>query len=165
VIFDDVDVPLDEGDFIERQLPGGRTELYEVLDAGFTRGGGGIPDFYHAKTRKTTSRLPLSGSNTHVTVSGPNARVNLHSVDSSTNIVSQTHNDEAVFRELLSALRDSVTSTEQLAQLEQQIQSLQATSGTPAYNKAYADFVQLAANWMTIVGPFLPVLTQRLMVG
>lgn len=48
IILDDADVPVDEGDQIERQLPGGRTELYEVLDSGFTRGGGGgIPDFYH----------------------------------------------------------------------------------------------------------------------
>jgi hypothetical protein len=57
IIFDDVTVPLEEGDQIERQVPGGRTELYEVLDSGFTRGGGGIPGFYHAKVRKTTSRL------------------------------------------------------------------------------------------------------------
>ena len=162
IIFDDVHVPLEEGDHIERQLPGGRTELYEVLDSGFTRGGSSIPDFYHAKVRKTTSRLPKHGpSTTNISVSGPNPRLNINSVDHSTNVVVNGVSDE-VFRDLVAALRAHVQSPRDLAALEAQVAELQKTAGTAAYNRAYTDFVQLAANWMTIVAPFIPALSQAL---
>jgi hypothetical protein len=163
IIFDDVNVPLEEGDHIERQLPGGRTELYEVLDSGFNRGGGGIPDFYHAKVRKTTSRLPRhgAGTTTHVTMTGPNARLNVGSVDASTNIVNAQIPHE-VFQELIATLRAQVASPKELDTLVHQVEKLEKSIGTAAYNRAYADFVQLAANWMTIVAPFIPALTRAL---
>jgi hypothetical protein len=163
IIFDDVDVPLDEGDQIERSLPGGRKELYDVLDAGFTKGGGGIPDFYHAKVRKTTSRLPQAAATTHVSVSGPNARVNLGSVDNSTNIVSYNGVADDVFRGVVDALRDAKVPASELARLSLQLETMQAAQGTVAYNRAYADFVQLAANWMTIIAPFIPALTRAIL--
>jgi len=162
IIFDDVHIPLDEGDHIERQLPGGRTELYEVLESGFTSGGGGIPDFYNAKVRKTTSRLPVPGSPTHVTVTGPNARVNLGSIDSSTNIVSQPAVSDHVFRALIETLNNSVAAPAELERLTDQVAAMKASVGSSAYNRAYADFIQLAANWMTIVAPFIPALTHGL---
>lgn len=165
VIFDDVHIPLEEGDQIERQLPGGRTELYEVLDSGFTRGGGGIPDFYHAKVRKTTSRLPQHrASTTHVTVTGHNARVNMGGIDASTNVVG-SQIEPAVFRDLTAALRASISEPHELERLIEKVETLQSSLGTGAYNRAYNDFVQLAANWMTIVAPFIPALTAAVSAG
>ena len=160
VIFDDVRVPLDEGDHIERALPGGRTELYEVLDTGFQRGGGAIPDFYHAKVRKTTSRSPHGGA-TNVTISGHNARLNIGSVDSSTNVVNGVVSPE-VFTELAKALRGAVKAQHEQERMIQQVHVLQRAVGTPDYRRAYREFVEMAANWMTIVAPFIPALTRAL---
>ncbi len=162
IIFDDVHVPLEEGDYIERQLPNARTELYEVLETGFNKGLGSIGDFYNAKVRKTTSRLPsVNRGATNVTLTGPNARVNVGSIDNSTNIVGTTVPRE-VFEQLLSALRANVQDPDELRALESRLESLQAAVGTSAYNKAYADLIQTAANWMTIFGPFLPALSKAI---
>jgi len=164
VTFFDVTIPLEEGDHIERVLPAGRTELYEVLDACFVAGGEGHPDFYRAKVRKTTSRLPQHTGFTSINVSGPNARVNLNSVDSSTNSIGSSVPPE-VFADVLAILRANIPSPDALNDLEKKVRALEATTGTSAYNRAYADFMQLSANWMTILAPFLPALSRGLSGG
>lgn len=162
IIFDDVRVPLEEGDHVERKLPGGRSELYEVLETGFNKGLHGIPDFYNARVRKATSRIPVGGhGSTHVTLNGPNARVNVGSVDNSTNTINGAMPAE-VFEQLLATLRSNIPEGEELASLEARVVEMQASVGTSAYNRAFSDFIQTAANWMTILGPFVPALSQAI---
>lgn len=46
IFIDDVSIPIESGDIIERKLNNGVTERFEVTDAHLHSGFGGIPDFY-----------------------------------------------------------------------------------------------------------------------
>lgn len=161
IVFDDVKVPLEEGDFIERRLPSGITEIYEVTDRGYFSGQGGIPNHYQAKVRKTTSPPPRYQRAVNIHVTGPNARVNVDSTDNSTNIV---HSPEtaAMFHELADIIKTQVVAGGERDALLAQVRLLRETVGGTGYLRAYQDFIQLAANWMTIVSPFIPPLTSLL---
>lgn len=161
IVFDDTDFPLDDGDFIERRLPHDRVELYEVLESGYQPGMGSIPDHYQATVRKTTSRVPpRGGPTTNVTLSGPNARINVNSIDASTNVVNGDI-DPREFDELINKLKEAVPAGER-ERLVDQVQAMRQVLGSAEYNRAFQDFIQLAANWMTIVAPFIPALTRAL---
>ena len=88
ILIDGVKHVIREGDQIERALPNGETELYEVIAREYMTGLGGGALAYTIITvqrgaRKTHSKGEL-GVNYHIY--GPNARVNSHSVDVSTNV-------------------------------------------------------------------------------
>jgi hypothetical protein len=161
IVFDDVKVPLEEGDFVERRLPSGITEVFEVVDRGFFSGQGGIPDHYQAKVRKTTSPPPLYQRAINIHVTGSNPRVNLGSTDNSTNIV-HSPDTAALFRELTDIIKAQISSGQDKDALLAQVEQMRKAAGSAGYLRAYQDFIQLAANWMTIVGPFLPALTSLL---
>jgi len=96
---DSAGLPVEEGDHIERKVGSGMLEQYEVLDRGFYKGVQHIPDHYQMKVRKlgtaagaaagTKSQNPES--TTHIyNFTGPNARINIQSADSSINVSSIT---------------------------------------------------------------------------
>ncbi len=162
VHFDDVSVPLEEGDFIERVLPNGMKEVYEVVDRGYYSGGGGIPDHYQARVQKTTTPPSrYQQAITHINISGTNARLNLGSTDNSTNVV-RTGETEAVFSQLTSIIQTQIASADERAALLAQAEQMQKTAGAAGYTRAYQDFIQLAANVITIFAPLLPALTSLL---
>ena len=96
--------------------------------------------------------------NFHISVSGPNSRVNVHSTDNSVNSVVNGN----VFQELLSALETGAGNNTELEQLKQLVGELSAASDKNSYTKAYQAFIANAANHMTIITPFLPALTNIL---
>ncbi|MCH5353757.1 MAG: hypothetical protein J1E06_09865, partial [Acutalibacter sp.] len=51
---DDLSANIEEGDFFIRSLPNGSKEYYCVIDRGFYKGGGGIPDHYQSKVSKVS---------------------------------------------------------------------------------------------------------------
>jgi hypothetical protein len=162
IVFDDAKVPLEEGDLIERRLPSGLTETFEVTDRGFYSGLYDTPDHYQARVRKTTTPPPLHQrpvTNIHLT--GPNARVNVASTDNSTNIAHSVDATE-LFAKLANVIKAEIASERDKAMLLAQVEQMRQTAGTTGYTRAYQDFVQLAANWITIAGPFLPALTTLL---
>lgn len=54
IFTDDASLAIVEGDIFERDLPSGVTERYEVTDAGYYEGIGGIEAHYQSKVRKMT---------------------------------------------------------------------------------------------------------------
>ena len=83
-------------------------------------------------------------------------RVNINSIDNSTNTVNDS---SSVFSRLRNAIENSDIDTLTKVCLLQGIESMRETNGSPTFSEKYKDFVQQAANHMTIIAPFIPSLT------
>lgn len=55
IFIDDAKINIEEGDFFERSLPNGSTEIYHVIERGFYKGIGSMPDHYQTKVEKTNA--------------------------------------------------------------------------------------------------------------
>ena len=88
VIVPDASLDVADGYLVERTLPNGRTDVYVVEDVQFTPGQfGGSPASYELRVRKESAAKPQANPHSIAyNVSGPNARVNIGSADSSVNI-------------------------------------------------------------------------------
>ena len=89
--------------------------------------------------------------------SGPNSRLNLHSVDHSTNSVSHEH--------VFSDLRESAAAIEDVAERERilaRIADLEAADGTSGFLPAYQTFIGAVADHLTIFATLMPGLTMLL---
>ena len=161
ILTDNVKVPVEDGDTFERTLPSGVTESFEVLDAGFQQGFHGIPAHYQSKVQKRTAKI--RGSSTQHTVYnliGPNARVNIQSTDSSTNVVNVE--STVLFDNLRGAIRTSISDSELSKTLMDCVEAMEAAVGTRTFADRYKNFIALAADHISVFGPFLPALTQFL---
>jgi hypothetical protein len=161
---EDSQLPVEEGDTVERKLPNGMVETYTVLDRGFVPDFNGVvPPHYQMKVRKdTTAKLSPRGPTTNVyNLTGPNARVNIQSDDSSINIFSVSN--EELFSEIGRVIgengQNSAQRAEMLAKLRDLRQANKATIG-----ERYSQFIACAADHMTLLTPFLPALA-ALLVG
>ena len=94
---------VESGDEVFRHASNGTTERYVVLDPGFKEGLGSIPPHYQMKVRRwqAAERAMPAPTGFHVTINGPNARINHGSTDNSINVV----NDHSGSAELIAELR------------------------------------------------------------
>jgi hypothetical protein len=128
----DTKIPIEEGDTFERTLPSGVVERYTVLDAGFYEGIGGIKSHYQSVVTKET-RIETRRQPTQVIYNliGPNARVNIQSVDASKNLV------EIEPKELFDKLREEIQHTiadKSISdKLLEKVGELQKTQGTTKF--------------------------------
>jgi hypothetical protein len=157
----DPDVPLEEGDVFERKLPNGIVERYTILDAGYYEGIGGIPANYQSEVRKETKidRAVAPGQVVYNLI-GSNARVNIHSVDASSNVVGI--DAAALFSGLRTAIERGVQGDDLQRKLQEKVSELETTQGTGGFLSRYQEFIALAANHITIIAPFIPALSQML---
>lgn len=90
---------------------------------------------------------------------GPNARLNIHSTDNSTNVSNVT--SDSVFtlmREAASGLADGEAKNAIFARMEE----LEKAQGSESYLQAYKNLISSVADHMTIFVPFIPALTSFL---
>ena len=161
IFIDDSSIPIEEGDFIERQLPNTLVETYSVLDRGFYARTGGIGAHYQSRVRKlTTIEAERKRDQMVIKVQGHNARVNIGSVDNSTNTVGMT--GEQLFGELRKVIVEQIEDAAARASLLAAVDGMQAEQQKPGFLSHYQNFVVSAANHVTILGPFLPALTRLL---
>ncbi|MBL0937627.1 MAG: hypothetical protein IBJ03_01965 [Gemmatimonadaceae bacterium] len=157
IVFDDVQIPLEEGDHLERKLPNGLKETYVVLDRGYYDKFHGIPAHYQAKVRKLTTieveRIMRPGISIH----GDNSRVNINSTDRSSNLVL---NGSDVFEKLSQAIRERVAAESERDSLLVAIEGMRSSNQQDEFLAHYQRFIASAANHMTIIGPFLPALAK-----
>ena len=160
ILVSDSSLPIEEGDTIERERPGGLLERYTVLDAGYQGDFHGIPAHFQMQVRKETeiSRTPPTPSTTYY-LSGPNPRVNNNSVDASVNVAHAPATQ--LFDELRAALIE-IADEAHRQQLLADVEEMELAQGGPSFLARYQAFMQDAANHMTVVGPFLPALTRLL---
>lgn len=157
----DASIPVEEGDTYERSLPNGIVERYTVHDAGYYEGIAGIKAHYQSDVRKETKIEPKSQPTQVIyNLIGPNARVNIQSVDTSTNLVGVEPSE--LFEKLRSVIKESITEETISAQLSEKVDELEQIQGTKAFVTKYQEFMALAANHITILAPSIPALSQML---
>jgi hypothetical protein len=91
---------------------------------------------------------------------GDYARVNMNSTDLSVNTI--TVNSENVFNGLRDAIETKIENSEEKKELLQQIEEMESSQGTEHFKTKYTNFVASAANHISIIAPFIPMLTTLL---
>jgi hypothetical protein len=154
---------VEDGDIVERTLPNGTVERFQVMDTGFQAGlHGAIGPHFQMKIQKlgtpTSSFRAPAGNVTNIyNVHGPNARVNLQSVDSSSNIANI--GEKELFDKIRSAIEAGVLGP-QRDQMLSAVTELQTSAGTELFPDRFQQLLSVSANAMTVLGPFLPALGQ-----
>ncbi len=161
IFTDDPAIPIEDGDVFERTLLNGIVERYTILDAGYRQGTGGIKSHYQSVVRKQT-KIDLSTQPSPIVynLTGPNVRVNIQSIDSSTNLVEVEPTE--LFGRIRAAIDQSVQDGELLKKLQEKVTELEKTQGTPGFAARYKELMALAANHMTLLAPFIPALLQMM---
>src|SRR5207245_2165764 len=103
-------------------------------------------------TRPTSREVPLI-SIQH----SPQAHVTVHGTDASVSGLDQ----QTVFADLRRVVERSVPESDR-ARLLEKIADLEAAKGKPGFLERYKQFIELAAAHMTLIGPYIPALTQWL---
>lgn len=163
ILTQNAQIPIEDGDRFERRLPSGIVESFLVLDAGFYQAMHGIPAHYQSKVQKESAipRAPAQASHSVYNIVGPNARVNIQSTDSSTNVVNM--DAPALFDGMREAVREAIDDSVLESQLLERIDAMQTAIGTPDFARRYKEFVGVAADHLTLLAPFLPALSQLLL--
>jgi hypothetical protein len=155
-------IPVEEGDIYERKLSNGLVERYEVLDAGYYDVRGSIGPHYQSDVRKLTKLSSSPSSNINVQVIGPNARFNYQSNDSSTN--TSLTDSGGVFHDIRLALEQAISDQQESQNVQSLLDELQKAQGTSSFNSKYRQFISSVADHITIVAPFIPRLTELLVL-
>ena len=159
----EVNVPIESGDLIERELPNGRTERFTVINAQYVTGYAGmIPDFYKITYEREGARPYQSKPrpiNVHISDS-PQSHVNIDSEDHSINI---SYGDAgSLFDEIRDLLRDAVEDSTELESLLEKVDAMEGSQEAGNFKQAYVNFMSAAANHMTVLAPVLPTLASLL---
>ena len=91
-------------------------------------------------------------------LNGPNPRINIDSIDLSINV----SNSDRIFTELRKAIESGIEDSKLRAELLAKTTEAEQAVGTRGFMKKYSDLIALGANHMTVLGPFIPALTQLL---
>ena len=153
----DTSLPVQPEDRFLRKLPSGHVEEYIVEDPGYQRGvGGAIKPHFQAKVRR--SDVPAAPARTIINnIQGENARVNIHSVDNSQNLVVSASNDE-IFSQLREMLTGAGLADGEQARIMGTIDEMEAAKGTPAFKEKYKSFMAAAANHASVFGTSMATL-------
>lgn len=90
---------------------------------------------------------------------GHNPRINVNSTDNSVNIASVSN--DKTFVQMRKAVQ-SISDESERAKILSRIDELENARGTSGFLSAYQSFVSSVADYMSILGPFIPALTQML---
>lgn len=157
IFVDDASVIIEEGDVFERILGNGATEYYEVLDRGYYKGTRGIPDHYQISVCKTTVK-PRTNKITY-NINNGNGRININSTDNSVNVKVSLSNEEEALFEAIKSVAESLEDGEKIICT---VDGMKAEVGQKGFLEKYNDFIQAAANHITVFAPFIPMLSKLL---
>lgn len=156
ILFDDVSIPIEEGDYIIRQLPNGLIERYLVLDRGYYEKFLDIDAHYQVKVQKETTRKLESKTSNSYNISGTNNKINIQSIDNSVNIIGEQ------YKEVFDNIRNIIRTQIQDESLIVKVNEMESNVGKSSFKDSYNKFIMSAANHMTILSPFIPILTDIL---
>lgn len=155
IVVADVSLSIEPNDSIIRELPSGVKEKFIVKEPGYQAGMGGIKAHYQIKCVREGQAVKKAEAQTiNYNVSGPNARININSTDSSTNIA----NSDKIFSELKNLITAGIRDVEERQRLLAKTAELEAATGTKGFISKYQEFMVQAANHMTVLTPILPAL-------
>ena len=163
IYIDDVSIPIEEGDLIERQLKNGRTEVMQVTDVHLWTGAYGISDYYEIKYERGSARSKKARSgDVNVTVTDSlQPHINIDSVDQSVNVIhGQPH---PVFDEIRALLQEHLQDASDLDRILTSVDEMERSREAPhEFTQAYKEFMSLAADHMALLAPILPSLVSLL---
>jgi hypothetical protein len=107
IIIPDSNIPIEPGDAVLRALPSGVVERFIVTEPGFHAPFHTIPAHYQIKYRREGTG-PAGTPGYVIQVSGENSRVNVNSVDNSSNAVNSVSVDPAILSGELQKLREAL---------------------------------------------------------
>ena len=111
-----------------------------------------------AQLAQSQTSRPLAQVHNEYHLHGPNSRVNVGSTDQSVNTVS-IQPDE-VFEKIRSQLIAAIPEGSEQAEILHRLSALEEVQGTPAFSEQLGAFLASAANWTTVITPFLPALAE-----
>jgi hypothetical protein len=156
IFINNVDMPVEEGDYFCRTLPNGVEETYEVVQAHYNNKFHEIPAHYQIEVRKTTRQEYESFKTINNYNVYGNGKININSTDNSTN----TYGNEL---ELFQAIKEVIkTELNDDQELINKVSQMETNVGKNSFAAKYNDFIQSIANHITIFVPFIPALTKLL---
>lgn len=158
---EDTSIQVEPNDRFLREINNGLVEEYIVTDPGYNAAipGMHVGAFYNSKVRR--SDAPAAPPSTIINnIQGPNARVNINSVDNSQNLASAA--DDGIFDLLREKLLGSELPVEDQALIQAAIDEMEQAQGTPDFKDKYKGFVAVAANHASIFGTLLAGLAMLL---
>ena len=105
------------------------------------------------------SDVPPSQSSQNIHLHGDHSRVNVNSIDNSTNVTSESNTV------LFARMREQATAIDNTVEREAilgRVVALEKAQGSSGFFQAYQHFIEAAANYMTLFAPFLPALAHML---
>jgi hypothetical protein len=90
---------------------------------------------------------------------GTNSRVNVNSTDNSVNVISVTHKE--VFAKLREELKASALPSDELDDILRRVDDLEASKDSATFSQRLMNLLQVGANVMTILTPFLPAIAEH----
>lgn len=100
-------------------------------------------------------RMPKDNALAHYSATGPNARIIINGIDQSHNYV--TTNEQNVFSQMRDVIKTQVLPEDQ-ARLLERLAALEEASYKPTFGEQWIQFRAAAADYMTILLPFVPAL-------
>ena len=167
IFLDEGSIPVEEGDILERALPNGLLDRFEILERGYFAARGSTPAHYQSKVRRLSNAVPPAvmppspqPAVYNLNLHGSNARAYVNSHDASFNVMGATADE--LFSAIRKAVEDGTIEPAVKANLVEQLAALESTQGTPSFTQRYVQFVGTIADHLTLFGPFLPRLAQML---
>ena len=151
---------IEDGDYLERELPGDRVEKFTILDKGYQSAGRIAPERYECLVTKGNTFSKELYSSVTYNLHGDNSRVYNNSVDNSKNVISSDNGGE-VFVLLNKIIEEQLSNNSALLDL---VKDMERSNQDKSFIslETYQKFIAQAANHMTLFSPFIPVLTEML---
>ena len=165
IILLNAELPIREGDEVRRIRPNGVVDEYTITDVSYEAATIDFPEMLTLRIQKRGGeghRNVASISHTY-NVSGPNARVNVNSIDHSKNVL--IANESKIFEDLAAVIRANTDNERLKAEILHSVEEMKRAQGTDGFLPRYKSFMELIANHATIfaaVAPFVSNLTHML---
>ena len=110
--------------------------------------------------RRRLMKKSQASATTVYHVEGDNSRVNVNSTDNSVNIVVKS--SEQIFASLRQQIESRVPEGVERKKILDGLTALEQSQGSKSFVQRYTEFIEVAANHMQVLAPFIPALTELL---
>lgn len=167
IFIHDINLPIEEGDLVLRELPNKTIEKFKILEIVFNGEYQSIPANFELKVKKESSLLkdpaPQNITNITYNMHGKYSKINIGSEDNS--IIISNQNAPIIITELKKTIKSKIqpeTEREKLLAKLDEIELTLRSNDKNKYLEKYKEFIALAANHITVIAPFLPALAELL---
>lgn len=146
-----INMKFEPGDYLERELPNKVIEKYKILKVDYSK------DFVNMDIQNMAD-IPVGETNQVpvFNIGEMKGHLNVNSVVNDYSSNYYTEANEAFFKDLKEAMAN--TNDDVLKAIDE----MQKNIGKKTFAEKYTNFVQVAASYMTLATPFLPVLGEYL---